>query len=273
MRIIFFLLMINSIFAQSELSTQFEKVNSLFDNENYFDAVTEGKRLLFFDSAKTFSFQTSLIISNSYKMGGFLNESAKYAGIAEQYAANKDEYYIAAIQRVRVDILRRGIESSLNKLDKLDSLFIDEKRKKEITYWRGWALMFDEKWNEAAKVFSAFSEFKILEDLSRSVDNEKYSSTFAKAISYIVPGSGLIYTGEWIKGIISLGWNALWIYTMVNAFQAERIFDGIMVGNFLWFRFYRGSLQNTDKYVILRNIEISNKAYKFLKNDFNGEKP
>jgi hypothetical protein len=46
-----------------------------------------------------------------------------------------------------------------------------------------------------------------------------------------------------------------------------------MTGNFLWLRFYSGNLQNAEKFVHKRNLEISNSALRFLQNEYKGAKP
>ena len=100
-----------------------------------------------------------------------------------------------------------------------------------------------------------------------------YSVSFAKTISYIIPGAGQIYTGEYISGLLSLGWNILWGYLTIKSFIDERIFDGIVIANFLWLRFYRGNLQNAEKFAKEKNLIISNKAMNYLQFEFKGLKP
>jgi hypothetical protein len=65
----------------------------------------------------------------------------------------------------------------------------------------------------------------------------------------------------------------LWGYTTITAFQANRIFDGIMVADLLWLRFYNGNNQNAEKFAIEKNLEISNNALIYLQNVYQGEKP
>ena len=92
-------------------------------------------------------------------------------------------------------------------------------------------------------------------------------------MSVFLPGSGQFYTGNYLSGLLSLGWCALWGYVSVNAFVEQRVFDGLAVANFLWFRFYRGNLENAEKFAVEKNIQISNESLKFLQNNYKGEKP
>ena len=53
----------------------------------------------------------------------------------------------------------------------------------------------------------------------------------------------------------------------------NRAFDGIAIGGLLWLRFYRGNLQNAEQFAIQKNIEIANRTYRYLKNNYEGIKP
>ena len=44
-------------FAQDSYDEQFNYAKKLYEKENYFDAVTEFKRLLFFDESNNYSFE------------------------------------------------------------------------------------------------------------------------------------------------------------------------------------------------------------------------
>ena len=112
-----------------------------------------------------------------------------------------------------------------------------------------------------------------LKILCENVSSDKYNVTTAKILSYLIPGAGQFYTGHYLSGILSLGWNALWGYLTVKAFVDDRIFDGFVIGNFLWLRFYVGNLQNAEKFAEETNLIIANKALSYLQNQYKGEKP
>ena len=99
------------------------------------------------------------------------------------------------------------------------------------------------------------------------------SPVVAAVMSAVVPGAGQFYTGEYVSGLISLGWNVLWGYLTVSAFVDDRVFDGIMIVTLLWWRFYTGNLQNAEQFALEKNLNISNDALSYLKNDYTGGKP
>ena len=68
--------------------------------------------------------------------------------------------------------------------------------------------------------------------------------------------------------------NLLTHFTQFNdSVVEERIFDAIVIGNFLWLRFYSGNIQNAEKFAIQKNREISNKALEILQNKSVIERP
>ena len=267
------LLLFLDVLAQSTLVQQFEFANQLFNREKYFDAITELKRLQFFDKKNSFSFQSNMLIGKSYKAGAKFDEAIKYLTLAEINTSNDEEYFLCKILNARTNILRRTTNQSGKILNELlnDPRFIS--KEKEIKYWIGWNYIFTDEWEKAFEVFNENRLDTTLAGLCKTAADEMYSVNFAKYSSYLIPGFGQFYTGEYISGTLSLGWNILFGYLTINAFMEERIFDGIIIGNFLWLRFYSGNIQNAEKFAVQKNLEISNKALNYLQKQFYGEKP
>ncbi|TDJ55911.1 MAG: hypothetical protein E2O46_01885 [Ignavibacteria bacterium] len=260
-------------FAQNAFDGQFDFAKKLYNYEDYFDTVTELKRLLFFDENNKYNYEANLLIGKSYKQGAKFSDAIRYLTLAEINAENIDELYETRIEIIRINILRKTTRRAFKLLDSLrsDKRFID--RKDEIKYWRGWAYMFADDWEQAAQTFAEIDTSHVLKTLAEEVDDDWYSVSFAKTISYIIPGAGQIYTGEYISGLLSLGWNVLWGYLTIKAFIAERIFDGIVIANFLWLRFYRGNLQNAENFALEKNLVRSNRALNYLQFEYDGLKP
>jgi len=271
--ILIFITFTARIAAQDSFDKQYDFANQLFADEKYYDAVTELKRLLYFDRSETYNYKANILIGKSYKQGGKFGDALKHFTLAEISAANRDEIYYSRIENVRVNILRRTTKQALNLIISLED---DEKfssKKDELNYWRGWAYMFADDWQNAAFSFGKIDSEHELKLLAEKVEGEKYSVNFAKIMSMIIPGAGQFYTGEYVSGLLSLGWNVLWGYFTIKSFVDDRIFDGIMVGSLLWFRFYNGNTYNAEKFAEEKNLKISNKALLFLQYGYEGEKP
>ncbi len=260
-------------FSQDYLGDQFDFAKKLFNEENYFDAITEFKRLQFFDSSGAYQFLSSEMIGLCYKYGGKFNEAVQYLSFAELNSKEDEDIYRTKIEIIRVNILRRTTGNALKLLDEIEK---DKKwlnKKDEINYWRGWAYIFADDWETASEMFSRISSDNELKLLCDSTSEKKYSVTFAKIVSIVLPGAGQFYTGNYSSGLLSFGWCALWGYIAVEAFIEERVFDGLAVANFLWFRFYRGNLENAEKFAIEKNIKIANESLYYLQNNYTGLKP
>ena len=262
----------NLLLAQNEYSRQLDFANNLFAEGLYFDAITEFKRLAYFDKDKIYEYETNYKIAQCYKHGAKFDEAINYFSKAVLSAKTEDEKFEMNIHIARANILRKTTDRA-NQL--LNELFKEANysQKKEINYWRGWAFMFADKWDSAAVYFNKVDYDHELKILANGVKNDKYSVTFAKVISYILPGSGQFYTGNYLSGLMSFSWSVLWGYLTIDAIIDERVFDAFAVGDLLFLRFYRGNIQNSEKFAVEKNIEISNKALRYLHNNYKGIKP
>jgi hypothetical protein len=261
-----------NLIAQNSFEEQFNFAKKLYEEENYFNAVTEFKRLLFFDESNKYSFESNYLIGLSYKYGGKFSDALIHFSISDMQARSTAEEFNCRIEIVKINIIRRTTYKALALLDSLANDPEFKNKSDEINYWRGWAYIFSDDWERAALTFSEIQKARHLALICDSVDNDLYNPELAKYLS-IVPGAGQFYTGEYVSGLISIGWNVLWGYLTINAFIEDRVFDGLLIGSLLWWRFYSGNIQNAEKFAIEKNLEITNSALRYLQNDYNGRKP
>ena len=264
---------ISSFIVAQTMDEQKQYADSLFEMENYFNAITEYKRLLYFDNSTSFNYEANLRIAKSYKAGAKYSDAIKYFLIARNNCEEESNIIDAEFEIIRVNILRRTIPEALKSLNQLQSKYAGKFDSSIVNYWRGWAYIMGDDWDLASIEFAKIKYDHPLKTISDKVESEKYSVTFAKVSSFIIPGSGQFYTGNYLSGIMSLGWNVLWGYLTINAFMTERAVEGILIGGLLWARFYKGNFQNAEKFAIKKNREISNKAYEYLAKKYVGEKP
>ncbi len=260
-------------FAQNSLEQQYAIASKLFDQEQYYDAVTEFKRLILFDEEKLYSFSANLMIGLSYKAGGKYSEAVYHLTLAEINAKSEDDIFTTKLELIRSNILRRTFTQAHKLLDELELDGRFSGKSDAINYWRGWAFMLGDNWEEAANAFSELKDDHELKLLSEKTANEKYSVTTASLLSTLIPGAGQFYTGEFLSGLLSISWNVLFGFLAVKSFNEERIFDGLMITNLLWLRFYIGSRQNAVKFATEKNTEIANSSLRWLRDVYTGEKP
>lgn len=260
-------------FGQNLLHSQYELALKLFAEEKYFDAITEFKRLQFFDSLNQYQFLANKYIALSYKNGGKYDLALKYLTLTNRLSADYDSTFKLKIEMVKIHLLRRNIPQAFKLLKDLVDDEHSKKFSKEIYYWIGWTYIFNDEWENAANEFSKVDPNHELKRLCMNVSNMLYSKTTARILSYVLPGAGQFYTGNYLSGILSLGWVTLWSVLSINAFAADRIFDGVMISNFLAFRFYNGNLENADNFVEQYNTELTNWMLNYLQYNYFGEKP
>lgn len=270
----FVLLLVSFLHSQTNDELQYQYAHQLYGEEKYFEAITEAKRLLLFKQSEENDFNIYLLIGNCYRGGAKFSEALRYFLEAEKSAKNIQQLFTSKIEAIKIHILRR---TSTVALKYLDEMLNDEKfhpYKEELIYWKGWAYIFDDDWKNASATFKTLTkDCTELIKLCDSVENQKYSVSFAKTISVVIPGVGQFYTGNYLSGLLSFTYNAGLIYITANAFLAERIFDGIIVSNFLLLRFYNGNIHNAASFALEKNLKINNDALNYLQFEFKGIKP
>jgi len=271
--ILLFLLSSGTLANAQNLELQKTYADSLLQSEKFYDAITEYKRLLFFSDSEEYKYSANSKIGLCYKAGGKYGDAIKYFTIAETNSKNIEDSINTEFQIIRTNILRRTVPEALILLNKLENKYPSKIDSTTIHYWRGWAYIMADNWGHASIEFAKIDSNHPLKSISDKVESEKFSVAFAKVSSLIIPGSGQFYTGNYLSGIMSLGWNVLWGYLTINAFVTERAVEGILIGGLLWARFYKGNFQNAEKFAVELNKEISNKAYEYLAKKYVGEKP
>ncbi|MEW6702765.1 MAG: hypothetical protein AB1298_08595, partial [Bacteroidota bacterium] len=218
-------------------------------------------------------YEANFQIGKSYKEGAKFDDAINYFSLAELSARNEEELFETLTEIIRTNILRKTTDRALQLCNKLENDLRFKYKTDEINYWRGWAYMFADDWRNAAQSFGKINSYHELKLLAEHTEQAKVSVTFAKVISYILPGAGAIYTGKFLSGLMSLGWNALAGYWTINSFVENRAFDGIVIGELVWLRFYRGAIHNAEQFAIEKNLETVNKSLRFLQNEYKGIKP
>lgn len=271
--VIAFLFISSSCFPQHFLEEQYQYAHSLYNEKNYFDAVTEGKRLLFADTVGSYSHPGNMLIAHSYKAGGRFEDALAYFNLARKYSSGNRDDYIARLEAVKCLIILRS-PSALTLLRGLEKDHTSEYDPYgSPAYWRGWYWLFRGEPGFAHEEFAKTSAGNFLSEFCDSINNEKYSVNFGRSISYLMPGSGLVYSGEYYRAFMSLLWNALGIWLTADALNSGRTLDGVLLANFVWFRFYFGGISNAQKEITNKNNELINTAIQYLETNYKGLKP
>jgi len=232
--------------------SQFSLADSLFAKNHYDLAQTEYKREFFFYPAlktnqeKRLNFGISLIQSDDLKglreFNNIINdfpdlEPEVKIKMAKCYL-NLGDYYQAC------DLLNQT----------------DEKKLLGFTY------LLDDKLFSARDLFITTGDYEISNEINAYISQPQKSMRTATLLSLVCPGAGDVYAGNIKLGIMDFLLNFSSGYLMYNAIKQKKYVDAILVFNFLFQRFYLGSIHNAQKSVEQRNREHRQKWLKQMQN-------
>ncbi len=259
-----------NLFAGQPLKSQLAFADSLFKSGNYYQAITEYKRYLFFDEDSSAAGYCFSQIAESYKAGGFYEKAENNFREAMKFEKSINAQKTTEVDLIRTMILSRKTNCALNELDTFENKFGDSLI---ADYWRGWTYLLNNQPELASFYFNESLAGKEISERLNKIISDEYPLFNIKLMSYILPGSGQIYTGHYFSGAVSFAWNALFGYMTVKAFQDRRIVEGLLIGDLLWLRFYKGNIQNAERFAKEKNIKLVNQLIENLQNNYKGKKP
>ncbi len=251
---------------------QYKYASGLMNQGNYFEAITEFKRLLFSDSTAQYKYEAYMGIGASYKKGNFLDNAGNAFAMAELATKQKEKKFEASVELSKIRILQRDKRSALETLNRSTEHASSQDELNRVKSLLGWNHIFAGEWDSAAVLFNAGMDTSLAR-YALEIEDKRYSVTLSRMLSIFLPGAGQFYTGNYISGVLSLGWHVLWGYDVITAIGAERMFDALMVANFLWLRFYNGNVYNAELFAEENNRRIDDEAIIHLLDSFEGETP
>jgi len=136
----------------------------------------------------------------------------------------------------------------------------DEKKLLGFTY------LLDDKLFSARDLFITTGDYEISNEINAYISQPQKSMRTATLLSLVCPGAGDVYAGNIKLGIMDFLLNFSSGYLMYNAIKQKKYVDAILVFNFLFQRFYLGSIHNAQKSVEQRNREHRQKWLKQMQN-------
>ncbi len=267
--------------SSAELSAQFNYAKELFESEKYFEAITEFKRLIFFDREKRFSYQANLFIAKCYARGGWYTNADEYFNSASTFYKSSRDLYEIKLEKLKMFLISRNETKTLDLISEITARKDFSDFINESLYWSGVAHIFFNR-AETAKIYfdqidSNDVEFydysQLLSRICDTISVNQKSLLTAKILSYAFPGAGQFYMGEYFSGVISFAWNALSLYLAIDAFSSHRNFDGAVILGLLWYRFYAGNIENTENFAKDFNTKVLNNWLNYLQHEYKGPKP
>ncbi|MBU1261741.1 tetratricopeptide repeat protein [bacterium] len=241
--------------------------DSLFDQKNYEEAITEYKRFIFFhpedDEEKSYAF---------YKIGLSYREDHKWMEAIDTLRVSiqtTDNEYLKDERRITLatTLIAKG-DYNLAQLEllKVSCFSQDSSLRLKALYFQGITHIYTFNWEGAQEAFREFysnSELKekekILHLLSEARDLPYKSPKLAKMLSTLLPGSGQLYARDLKNSINAFLLNGLTTAILLKEFSGENYLNASLIFLELFWRYYQGNRYCAEKVVIDYNHRLNYK--------------
>ncbi len=214
--------------------------DSLFNGRFYTAAATEYKRALFLGSENPGL--------DHLKLGLSLGAAGRTEAAAEALRNTAEHHRSLSYQ---AGLALAGLFAMNNKTDRarlelLDLLIFtrDSVRRVELNSSIGWLELTDNNLSEAATSYEKAGRISVAAQVNRAGQLPGRNPTIAMVLSSLIPGTGEIYAGRPVTGLLSLlvtGGSAAGVYYAV---RSDDWMTAAVVFSVLFLRFYNGSRRN-----------------------------
>jgi predicted negative regulator of RcsB-dependent stress response len=243
----------------------------LFHQADYYNAITEYQRFLFFNPNSPF------------------NDAVYYRLAA---AAAQCGQWEKAIDQLD-DLGRQSIDSALSAKVALtvSSLYMQRgyfslaryhlpekvKNNDYVNFYSGWSYLLEANWDSARIAFAGVPEKtddpsslgvmarKITADLDNFNRHNYKSPVLAWGLSFVLPGSGQMYAGRYWEGVGLLAINTVFAWWTINAVRHKDYRAAGLVYLVGWSRFHWGAQANAYQRAKEYNTAIDTQRIRYLK--------
>jgi tetratricopeptide (TPR) repeat protein len=210
-----------NLFAEDIKQIQF--ADALYDSGDYYRAISEYKRYIFYNGEGKFVKNAVYKIAMSYLMAGKYDEAAdSFDGISAKYSG--DLKYLSMLGEAMAAALKKDYVYSTSVADRILNDDGASKYLDKAHYLIGFNYMdlgdfkaSDAEFGKIEGTELGGSSASIRALLNKSTEIPTRSPVISGILSLIIPGSGHMYCGRWADGIISLLLNSFFIYNTYEA--------------------------------------------------------
>jgi TolA-binding protein len=203
--------------------------DALFNDGDYYRAITEYKRFLFFHPTDARAGHVQLQIGRAYLGAQQWAEARQtFTAIAQRHA--DPEIRAEAAYRIGDTSFRQGrytqaIADLRSVVERYGRTLVGQRAR----YLLGWSYLRARQWPEATQTFEAidttsplFPSSRTLADAAREAENlPRKSPALAGLMSALIPGTGHFYTGRFRDGAVALLLNGAFLAAGIEAVSAN----------------------------------------------------
>lgn len=227
-----------------------------FNQAAYREAVTEYKRILFFEDYENRG-DILFSMANSYY---HWNQPRKAEKILLDLSVhnNSEEVDIKAMALLaRIHWDSYNYEAMRITLDKL-SVELKPSNKQHIQYIKAWSYVYQAEWDRGLRIIRDLRDpglDLLVEELRGVYEVPQKSVALARLLSRFVPGWGQLYSGDYK--------NAVYSFLLVGSIRASLLWDiyqkayfmAIVKYLFLYTRYSKGSIYNMESRIVRDNVD------------------
>lgn len=202
--------------------------DALFNDGDYYRAITEYKRFLFLHPTDARAGRVQLQIGRAYLHAQQWEDARKtFEAIAQQHAdpdIRAEAAYLIGDTSFRQGRYTQAIADLRPVAERYRQTAVGERAR----YLLGWSYLRARQWPEATQTFEAidtasrlFPSSRALADAARDAENlPRKSPALAGLMSALIPGTGHFYTGRFRDGAIALLLNGAFLAAGIEAVSA-----------------------------------------------------
>ncbi|OGW26800.1 MAG: hypothetical protein A2X56_10480 [Nitrospirae bacterium GWC2_57_13] len=223
----------------------------LYGAGDYYRAITEYERLLFFYPTHTLSTAAQYQIAMAYLEGGKYTQAIKQLRDLSNTYAGSEIGRKAQLSLAEAYIRKKDHHLALNMLEEFLASYPRDPRADAVRIRTGWVYLQLGEWQQAGAEFRSVpagsAERRQAEALAGESAGypglQKKSPALAGTLSAVLPGAGQLYVGRPADATTSFLLNSLFIWATVEAFKSDNDVTG---GILLFFEsgWYFGNIYN-----------------------------
>ena len=226
MNIIVLIIMASDIFSQ----TQMDYADYLYAEKDYFRAISEYKRLLYFTNDNHIKNHCLLKISNAYLKSNKFKSSIRFSSrLLNQEDVNTDHfnkannyiglsYYGLKVFPMAEDFFRKAASSDTSGFSLFYLALLDVEKSK-----------YEDASTKYHEIFQNFPDSEVSQlsqqlssDVLKGYDVKRKNSYLAALMSAVLPGSGQIYCNHYYDGIQSFLYVGVFAFATYAAYQYDK---------------------------------------------------
>ncbi len=247
------LLYIRSSDAKTELSSDLllAMADSLYQYQNYHEAITEYKRFIFFHPQSESVPRTFYKTGLAYQQNGDYEKSIYYFLQALEICSEEPMINRIRLSNAISNIAIQNYNMALFEVQKLLLKNVPDDVKREIFMLACIIMVHKENWNKARSYLEKFERIstntemtKIDSLIQRGERLPVKSEKLARVLSGILPGCGQLYTNHRFDAMNAFLINSLTFSFNIQLVKMANYVDATLFFLYVTLRFYRGNLYN-----------------------------